>query len=200
MKKQILNSQAGYNLLADYYAQREKYWDNFEKGRVLPMLGNVKNKKILDVGAGTGRLAIRLAKAGAKVTALDISEAMLNKLKAISYKLKVVVGDAENLPFGDESFDIVIATFLAVHLKDPNRFFEEACRVLKQSGLFLITNINQRKAPAVKTKEGLIEIESYYHRPEKIRKALEELAFGIEKEEFVKEDGVWVNQIVLARK
>lgn len=200
MKKQILNSEVGYNLLADYYAQREKYWDSFEKGRVLPLLGEVKDKKILDVGAGTGRLAIRLAKAGAKVTALDVSEAMLNKLKAKSYKLKAVVGDAENLPFADESFDIVIAAFLVVHLKDPNRFFKEAYRVLKQSGLFLINNINQRKAPAVKTREGLIEIESYYHRPEKIREALEELAFGIEKEEFVKEYGVWVNQIVLARK
>ncbi len=199
MKKQILNSKAGYNLVASVYNKKEKYFDSFEKGRVLPLLGNVENKKILDVGTGTGRLAVRLAKAGADIVALDISEGMAEKLKAISYKLKAVVGDAEDLPFKNESFDIVIATFLIVHLKNPRRFFEETYRVLKQGGLFLVTNINQRKAPAIKTKDGLIEIESYYHRPEKIRQALEELAFGIEKEEFVKEGGVWVNQIILAR-
>lgn len=201
-KVKILNSEAGYNLLANYYSQREKYWDSFEKGRVLSLLGNVKNKKILDVGAGTGRLAIRLAKLGAEVTALDISEIMLNnlKLKIKNFKLNIAIGDAENLPFDDESFDIVIATFLIVHLKDTKRFFEETHRVLKPGGLFLLTNINQKNPPEIETKQGKIKIESYYHHPRKIREALEELAFGIEKEEFIKEGCVWINQILLCQK
>ena len=207
-KVKVVNSKIGYNLVADYYASKEKYWDSFEKDRVLPMLGDLKDKKVLDVGAGTGRLALRMVKAGAQVTALDISQEMLKKfdvpclpseaLAEGGSVFNVVVGDAENLPFEDESFDIVVATFLIVHLKDLRKFFDEAYRVLKPGGLFLVTNINQRKAPEIKTSEGLIEIESYYHRPEAVVKSLEELAFSIKKNEFVKEGDNWVNQIILA--
>ena len=201
-KVRILNSKAGYNLAADYYASKEKYWDSFEKDKVLPMLGNLKSKKVLDVGAGTGRLALRMAKAEAEVTALDLSDEMLKKLKLKNQNLKLLtaIGDAENLAFADESFDIVVATFLIVHFKNFLGFFNEVYRVLKTGGLFLVTNINQRKAPAVKIKDGLVEIESYYHRPEAVVKLLEELAFSIKKNEFVKKGENWVNQIILASK
>ncbi len=197
-KVKILNSKEGYNLTADYYNNKSKYWDSFEKDRVLPLLGNLSGKAVLDVGAGAGRLSLRLAEMQAEVTALDVSEEILKKIKNV--KIKKVIGEAESLDFPDESFDMVIATFLIVHLKDLKIFFDEVYRVLKPSGLFLVTNINQRRAPAVKTKEGLIEIESFYHKPEKVIDELENLAFGIEKEEFVREGEVWLNQIVLASK
>ena len=87
-----------------------------------------------------------------------------------------------------------------MHLKDLKRFFDEVYRILRPSGRFLVTNINQKRPPKIKTREGLIEIESYYHRPEEVKKVLEELAFGIEKEVFVKEGEVWVNQILLVIK
>ncbi|MBI4992935.1 MAG: class I SAM-dependent methyltransferase [Candidatus Magasanikbacteria bacterium] len=207
-KIKIVNSKTGYNLAADYYANKEKYWDSFEKDRVLSMLGDLKDKKVLDVGAGTGRLALRIAHAGAQVTALDVSGEMLKNLKSKVHKViksiklpvETASGEAENLPFADESFDVVIATFLVVHLKDLRRFFDETYRVLNNGGLFLVTNINQRKAPAIKTKDGLIEIESYYHRPEAVVELLEELAFSVEKNEFVKEGENWVNQIILSSK
>jgi len=165
------------------------------------MLGDLKGKKVLDVGAGTGRLAMRLARSGAAVVALDVSREMLGVLDMKSQnKIETVVGEAESLPFGGEAFDFVVASFLIVHLKSPQRFFDEAYRVLKSGGKFLVTNINQKRPPEIKTKQGMIEIESYYHRPEKVRKMLEELAFGIEEEVFVKEGEVWVNQILLAQK
>jgi ubiquinone/menaquinone biosynthesis C-methylase UbiE len=93
----------------------------------------------------------------------------------------------------------VVAAFLIVHLKDPTRFFDEAYRVLKPNGKLIVTNINQKEAPEVETKQGVIKIDSYYHRPEKIREILESLAFGVE-ETVVKEKDVWVNQIVVAKK
>ena len=110
------------------------------------------------------------------------------------------MGDAESLPFENYTFDLVVATFMIVHLKDPKRFFDEVYRVLKDGGKFLVTNINQKEPPEIKTEKGVIKIESYYHRPEKIREILEELAFGIEREIMVKEKDVWVNQIILAKK
>lgn len=201
MKKiKILDSAEGYDLAAEDYDKKEKYLNSFEKGKFLSLLLEIKNKKILDVGAGTGRVSLPLALAGAQVTALDISEKILELLKRKNKKITTVVGEAENLPFENESFDIVTAAFLIVHLKDPKIFFDEVYRVLKPDGLFLVSNINQKEPPVVKTKEGDIQIKSYYHRPEKIKDSLQDLAFSIEKEEMIFESEVWVNQIILAKK
>ena len=199
MKKvKVFDSPKGYDLAADEYDRRKTYLDSFEKNKLLPLLTDIAGKKILDVGAGTGRLAMELERAGAQVTALDVSPRMLAKIK--NKNIEKVVGDAESLPFGDGTFDVVVAAFLIVHLKDPTKFFDEAYRVLKSGGILLVTNINQKDPPKIQTSEGEIVIESFYHRPEKIREILESLAFGIEKEFFVKESSVWVNQIILARK
>jgi len=201
MKKiKILDSAEGYDLAAEDYDKKEKYLNSFEKGKFLSLLPEIKDKKILDVGAGTGRVSLPLALAGAQVTALDVSEKILEVLKRKNKKITTVVGEAENLPFENESFDIVTAAFLVVHLKDPKIFFDEVYRVLKPDGLFLVSNINQKEPPVVKTKEGDIQIKSYYHRPEKIKDSLQDLAFSIEKEEMIFESEVWINQILLLKK
>jgi malonyl-CoA O-methyltransferase len=199
-KIKVLSSEDGYNLAADFYDENEKYLNSFEQGELVPLLGGIAGKKVLDVGAGTGRLSVALAHRDAQVTALDISPKMLEKIKRKNNKIQTVVADVEALPFENETFDIVSAAFLIVHLKDLTRFFDEVYRVLKDGGLFVVTNINQKDPPLVKTKEGEIIIESYYHRPEKIKEILESLAYKIEEEVFVKEKDLWVDQIVLARK
>ncbi len=201
MKKiKILDSAEGYDLAAQDYDKKEKYLNSFEKGKFLSLLPEIKNKKILDVGAGTGRVSLSLSLAGAQVTALDVSEKILEVLKRKNKNIITIVGEAENLPFEKENFDVIVSAFLIVHLKDPKIFFDEVYRVLKPNGLFLVSNINQKEPPVIKTKEGDIQIKSYYHRPEKIREILEDLAFSIEKEEMIFEREVWVNQIVLAKK
>ncbi len=199
-KIKILNSTSGYDLAAHDYDKKEKYLNSFEQNKLLPLFGDVKNKKILDVGAGTGRLALALSNIGAEVTALDVSFEMLKVLSGKNNKIETKIGEAENLPFDENSFDFVTAAFVVVHLKNPMSFFDEAYRVLKNDGKLIITNINQKEAPEVKTKQGKIKIESFYHRPEKIIEDLESLAFKIEKNIFVYENDVWINQIVVASK
>jgi len=187
-------------LAAENYDKKEKYLNSFEQGKTVPLFEDVNGKKILDVGAGTGRLAVELAKKGAIVTALDVSEQMLKILQRKNKKIITALGGAESMPFADEEFDLVAAEFLIVHLKNPKRFFDEAYRVLKNRGRLLITNINQKDPPEINTKDGKIKIESFYHRPDRIIEILELLAFKIEKEIFIKESGVWINQIIVARK
>ena len=199
-KIKILDSREGYDLAAEGYDKKEKYLNSFEKGKVLTLLPEVKGKKILDVGAGTGRVSLPLALAGAQVVALDVSEKILEILKRKNKKIQTVIGEAESLPFEDASFDIVASAFLIVHLKELKIFFDEVYRVLKPGGLFLVSNINQKEPPVVKTREGDIQIKSYYHRPEKVREILSDLAFSIEQEEFIYENEVWINQILLAKK
>jgi len=199
-KIKILPSSSGYDLAAWGYDKRENYLNSFEKGSVLPLLGEIKGKKILDVGAGTGRLSLPLFNEGALVTALDVSAEMLKLLKQKQPDIDIVTGEAEDMPFPDNTFDVVVCAFLIVHLKDPIVFFDEVYRVLKPGGKFLVTNINQKEPPEVKTKDGMIKIESYYHRPEKIRDLLNELSFTILDEKTIEESGVWINQIILAEK
>jgi ubiquinone/menaquinone biosynthesis C-methylase UbiE len=196
----MLDSEMGYNLAAGDYDKKEKFLNSFEQNKIIPLFGELKSKNILDVGAGTGRLALTLQKAGAQVTALDVSFEMLKVLADKNNKIDTVVGEAQNLPFADKTFDFVTAAFLVVHLKNPLSFFDEAYRVLKDSGKLIITNINQKEPPEVKTKQGKIKIESFYHRPEKLVEGLESLAFTIEKNIFVYENDVWINQIIVASK
>ncbi len=199
-KVKVYSSVKGYDLAAKSYDAKEKYLNSFEKNRLLPLLGDVSGKAILDVGAGTGRLATQLAKMGAAVTALDVSEEMLKVIAKKNPAITTVVGDAEALSFLDTTFDIVISAFVIVHLKDPSRFFDEAYNILKDGGRLVVTNINQKDPPVITTPEGEIVIESYYHRPEKIRELLEELAYTIVEDVRVMEGGVWVNQIIVAQK
>ncbi len=196
----ILSSMLGYDLAALDYDKKEKYLNSFEQNKLLPLFGEINGKKILDVGAGTGRFALILFNAGAQVVALDVSSEMLKMLANKNKKIEIVVGEAENLPFEEDYFDFVVATFLVVHLKNLTAFFDEVYRVLKDGGRFIVTNINQKEAPEVKTKQGKIKIESYYHRPEKIIKELENLAFKIEKNIFIYENDIWINQIIVASK
>lgn len=199
-KIKIKNSIEGYNLAAKNYDKKEAFLNSFEQSKLVPLLGDITSKKILDVGAGTGRISVELARRGADVTALDVSKEMLNILKLKNSHIKTVVGDGEHIPFEQNTFDVVVAAFFIVHLKNPTYFFEEAYRVLKPGGVLVVTNINQKEPPEVKTAEGMIKIESYYHRPEKIIESLNKVAFLVEKEIFVKEQDVWINQIVIAVK
>ncbi|KKR07463.1 MAG: Methyltransferase type 11 [Parcubacteria group bacterium GW2011_GWC2_39_14] len=196
----IYDSAEGYDLASADYDKKEAYLNSFEKDWWDYDLTDLSEKDVLDVGAGTGRLSVTLLRRGAKVTALDVSAKMLERLHKKGPAINIVEGDAENLPFESESFDLITAAFVVVHLKDPAIFFKEAERVLRPGGLLIITNINQKEAPSVKTSVGQIKIKSYYHRPEMILELLESARFKFVKEKIIKEGGNWINQIVTAQK
>ena len=104
-------------------------------------MGSVKGLKILEVGAGTGRDSLELAKAGAKVFILDYSEESLKIASELATQapenLSLVQGNAFNSPFPDETFDIVFHQGLAEHFKDPLPLLKENVRLLKKGGFCL---------------------------------------------------------------
>lgn len=101
-----------------------------------------KNSKILDVGTGTGFLALLLAELGYKVVGIDLSEKMMSKAieKAESngFDIKFQLGGAENTQFEDECFDAVISRHLLWTLPNPKRAIEEWHRILKPAGKIII--------------------------------------------------------------
>ena len=94
-------------------------------------LTDVKGWKVIDVGAGTGRVTIPLLKAGAEVTACDASEEMLKVLqsKVESPALEIRSVDAHTLPFPDRSFQCAICLRLLMHVIDWKSVLSELCRV-----------------------------------------------------------------------
>ncbi len=100
---------------------------------------------ILDIATGTGDLAINLTKTNAsKIIGLDISEGMLDvgRQKVIKKKLEntidLVIGDSENLPFEDNSFDAITVAFGIRNFENLEKGLSEILRVLKPKGIFVI--------------------------------------------------------------
>lgn len=200
-KTNVYLSKEGYDLWAKQYNQSRGILEAFEKGRFMMKTGDLRGKKALDLGAGTGRITESLLMNGADVCAIDVSEKMIEILKKDFPQAKATVGDVLNLPFEDDFFDLATAGFLLVHLKEPEVFFREVYRVLKPGGSFILSNINQKKAPKLRlnSKEEIV-IKSFYHRPQDIISLLEEELFTVENEDVLEEDGVWINQIITCRK
>lgn len=200
-KKELYDSAEGYDKWATYYDQSLKFLDSMEGPDMRKMLGDLKGKKVLDAGGGTGRLVPLLLEKGAEVTVLDCSEKMLSICKRKFSRVETILGDVEEMPFAEGSFDIVVSAYLIVHLKDTSKFFDEAYRVLKDQGNFILTNLNQRKPPVLKIKNGeTFYIDSYYHMREKVLEDLEKSFFQVKDEKVVFEGNIWINQIVNAIK
>jgi ubiquinone/menaquinone biosynthesis C-methylase UbiE len=112
-----------------------------EQARVLAnMIGRIHERTILDVGTGTGRAALMLARGGARVTAIDASEQMLEvaRERAAEQMLKVhfLRGDAHTLEFKDRSFDVVVCLRVLMHAPEWRRALAELCRVADRLVIF----------------------------------------------------------------
>jgi SAM-dependent methyltransferase len=101
----------------------------------LRILGDVTGKDVLELGCGAAHWSIHLAGTGARAVGLDITYHQLEHAKSVSHTIPLVQGNAESLPFPDESFDIVFSDFGAMTFADPVRTVPEAARVLRDGGL-----------------------------------------------------------------
>ncbi len=98
--------------------------------------------KILDVGTGTGFIALRLAELGHKVVGVDFSKNMLKiaekKAEKAGLKIEFIQGDAEKLPFRDGSFDAVICRHLLWTLPNPQKAVAEWSRIVREGGKVVV--------------------------------------------------------------
>ena len=107
--------------------------------------------RILDVGCGSGDIAIEIASAfpRAKIVGMDLSEPMLKIAQSAAEKADVPdrvsfrKGDAKSMPFEDKSFDVVISLNTFHLVDDQVGMLNEVERVLKPNGLLLVTDIRR---------------------------------------------------------
>jgi SAM-dependent methyltransferase len=108
--------------------------------QIAAFLAPLEGRRILDVGTGTGRAAIALAKAGAIVTGVDASREMLAVAERRAHEAHVTVtftpGDAHGLAFPDGSFDAVVCLRVLMHTPDWRASLRELCRVAADRVVF----------------------------------------------------------------
>ena len=97
---------------------------------------------ILDIAAGPGSSSEPLHKAGAEVTSLDFSEGMLAQGRKARPYLKFVKGDALNLPFSENTFDLTTISFGLRNTHDFKKALQEALRVTKVGGRMVIVEFS----------------------------------------------------------
>lgn len=103
-------------------------------------------KLLLDIGCGTGRLLELLAHElpQAQLTGLDLAPNMLQQARErLDNQITLVQGDAEQLPFADQTFDLVVSSSTFQWLAQLDACFGEAARVLKPSGRFVFSLFGQ---------------------------------------------------------
>ena len=142
----LVTVQEGYSLWADSYDDGNALIE-LEEREVEGLLQDVSGRRALDVGAGTGRYALKLARRGAHVTAMDRNQPMLDvaRRSAESERLGVefVTGSlGETLPIGSSEYEFVVCALTLCHVPDLSGAVREFHRVLKPGGTLLITDFH----------------------------------------------------------
>jgi SAM-dependent methyltransferase len=123
---------------------------------------DVKGKHVLEVGAGTGRDSLALAKRGAHVTTIDYSDESLRLMRGVAGdELDIVCGDALSLPFASNAFDIVFHQGLLEHFRQPLDLLRENHRVLKSGG-HLLVDVPQRWHYYTLMKHALMAVNRWF--------------------------------------
>jgi ubiquinone/menaquinone biosynthesis C-methylase UbiE len=137
-------------------------------GRVVgPILaeGPVRGRRVLEVGAGSGRDSVALAAEGARAVVLDYSQASLDVARAVAARtgqtIHCVRADGLRMPFRDETFDVVFHQGLLEHFRDPMPLLRENARVLAPGALLLV-DVPQRYHLYTVAKHALIAMGRWF--------------------------------------
>lgn len=131
----------------------------FEK--IKQVIGERQNLDILDIGAGTGRYSVALAELGHKLTAVELVNKNVSQIKLKNKNIIAKQGNALNLKFKDESFDVALLFGPTYHLfshEDKLKTIMEAKRILRKDGvLFIMYLTNEYAFITYAIKEGNLQ-------------------------------------------
>jgi len=172
LKPDELEAKKKYDIVAEqYHNSRTKihpngwlYNEYLEMPATFELLGNIKGKKILDIGCGTGIYAKKMTKKGAIVKGFDISDEMLKIAKQDNPNLDLRKGSFYKIPF-KEKFDIALASLALNYAKDLSRVLKQINKVLKKNGYLVFSQGNpiiEITKKANKKKPWIREFNQYF--------------------------------------
>jgi ubiquinone/menaquinone biosynthesis C-methylase UbiE len=139
---EVVPTQAGYDRWAEVYDGEDNPLVLLEEMHIGPLAGKVAGLAVADIGCGTGRHALCWAAAGARVTALDFSKAMLQRARAKpgAETVTFIHHDlAQPFPLESAAFDRVFCCLMLEHISALDRFFRELRRLCRPSGRVVIS-------------------------------------------------------------
>lgn len=135
----------GYDKWSAVYDRDRNPLSALEEPLIHDLIAARKGRAILDLGCGTGRHALRLARAGAEVTACDFSPGMLSRARAKSRAeaIRFLEVDLERpLPFREAEFDVVVSGLVLEHIADLDALFGEIFRILRPEGRAILSTMH----------------------------------------------------------
>lgn len=136
-----------YNSIAEIYVahtERPNSWNNlYERPYMLSKIHSLQNKKVLDIGCGSGFYTKHALEIGANVTAIDASKVMIDRLSSLikSPNVRLICADiTKPLSFLDsESFDFVICSLVLHYIEDWEPLLSELYRVMRKNSELIIS-------------------------------------------------------------
>src|SRR4051794_11082732 len=151
MSRRLEAKDLAYDSIAEEWGS---YISNFDTDRRIQVLvhdllggSSIAGKRVLEVGCGLGFFSRELLKwKPARMTSVDISQALVNKLAAAAPEAECLVADALDLDsaLGDREFDIVLSSEVIEHTPDPRRAVAQMTRHLAPGGRFVLSVPNSR--------------------------------------------------------
>jgi malonyl-CoA O-methyltransferase len=161
----IVPTREGYDRWAHIYDDEDNPLIALESRLFPELLGDVHGLRIADLGCGTGRHALAMAAAGARVVAVDFSAGMLSKARAKGEDAGVQFlrhDLASGLPFVSAAFDRVTCCLVLEHIDDLQRVMAEMARICRADGRIVISELH----PAMR----LLDVQAQFTDPATGRK------------------------------
>ncbi|HEU5140425.1 MAG TPA: class I SAM-dependent methyltransferase [Bacillales bacterium] len=142
-------SEKDFDGMADFFDKMaQTRWLSEVHDQLKNWTGTWSGQSVLDVGCGPGRILKRGIGEAAQLTGVDLSPEMIKKAEQnLDSHAELLLGDAYDLPFGNNSFDISLSTCVMFLLPEPEKGISEMARVTKGVGTIAMLNPSQQMDP-----------------------------------------------------
>lgn len=145
----------------------------------LELLNAQKHDKILEIGAGTGRIAKHYGFKVRDLTLLDPAENMLKRAIDLLPHAKPIIGFSEKMDIGSNTFDKIVCYDSLHHWQNQMKGLSEAYRVLRPGGKILVLEVDQNNfwGRKIQLFENILKMNSHMHKPSDLKNMLEKIGF-----------------------